>query len=159
MLRVPRGSARTFCTATQLKGSLWNARWEASFRDCLPGDPEAANYVRQVKGACHSPCIPQASPSPRLVALSEEVCALLGVDPLLCRDEASVAALGGELPEGMASWAACYGGHQFGNFAGTSARPPFLTRPCAQPMRMVLQLPIVMGRQRFPSSTAPEPIC
>jgi len=97
---------------------LWNARWEASFKDSLPGDEEEANYVRQVKGACHSPVWPQPSPSPRLVALSEDVCKSLQIDPDLCRSDASVAALGGALPEDLEPWAACYGGHQFGNFAG-----------------------------------------
>jgi serine/tyrosine/threonine adenylyltransferase len=90
----------------------------AHFVSSLPGDPIAAPWPREVRGAAWSPVLPTAVRAPALLAWSEEVGALLGVSrpPTI---GPAVEVLGGSrvLP-GMRPFAACYGGHQFGSWAG-----------------------------------------
>ena len=85
----------------------------------LPGDPEEGPRVRQVPGALWSRVRPTPVAAPRLLAHSPEVAALLGLD------EADVGAAqfaevfgGNALLAGMDPFAANYGGHQFGHWAG-----------------------------------------
>jgi uncharacterized protein YdiU (UPF0061 family) len=89
------------------------------FVDALPGDPLTDNRPRQVIGALWSPVAPTPVANPRLLAHSPEVAALLGLDDATVRSREWVSALAGnELLPGMTPWAANYGGHQFGNWAG-----------------------------------------
>ncbi|MBV9879781.1 MAG: YdiU family protein, partial [Gemmatirosa sp.] len=85
----------------------------------LPGDPERSPRRRQVLGACWSAIDPTPVAQPRLLAHAREVAELLGIT------EADVAAPwfaevfgGNALLAGMQPYAACYGGHQFGQWAG-----------------------------------------
>ena len=92
-----------------------NLTFDNSFLRELPVDPIAANHRRQVFGACASRVRPTAVAGPSLVASSPEVAELLG----LTADDLDAAVLGGNaLVPGMGPYAACYGGHQFGNWAG-----------------------------------------
>jgi uncharacterized protein YdiU (UPF0061 family) len=85
----------------------------------LPGDPEALNVPRQVFGACWSPVDPTPVAAPRLLAYSREVAAALDLDEQAMAAPALLAALAGNaLLPGMVSYASCYGGHQFGQWAG-----------------------------------------
>ncbi len=85
----------------------------------LPADPEAGTHVRQVHGACYSRVAPTPVRHPDLLAWSPEVAALLGWDEGDVRSPRFAAVFGGnELLPGMEPYAACYGGHQFGNWAG-----------------------------------------
>jgi uncharacterized protein YdiU (UPF0061 family) len=94
---------------------------ELSFRDRfvreLPADPRADNRVRQVQAACYSRVAPTSVKAPELLAVIPEVAALLDLDPTPTRELAEVLAGNRVLP-GMAPYAACYGGHQFGTWAG-----------------------------------------
>jgi uncharacterized protein YdiU (UPF0061 family) len=83
----------------------------------LPGDPRDDNAIRQVLGACYSRVAPTEVPSPELLALVPEVAALLELDPEATPELVSVLA-GNRVVPGMAPYAACYGGHQFGTWAG-----------------------------------------
>ena len=85
----------------------------------LPADPEAANYARQVHQACYSRVQPTRVARPQLVAYSREMAELLDLAPDMC-ETAEFAAVfaGNRLLEGMDPYATCYGGHQFGNWAG-----------------------------------------
>ncbi|MBX3158975.1 MAG: YdiU family protein [Deltaproteobacteria bacterium] len=83
----------------------------------LPGDPVAENRTRQVLHACYSRVAPTAVPRPDLVAFVPEVAALLDLDPASGPELADVLAGNRTLP-GMVPYAACYGGHQFGHWAG-----------------------------------------
>jgi uncharacterized protein YdiU (UPF0061 family) len=88
------------------------------FVDSLPGDPQPANFIRQVR-ACYSRVDPTPVAAPRLLAHSAEVAESLGLMEADMRDETLVAVLGGSrLLPGMKPYAACYGGHQFGSWAG-----------------------------------------
>ncbi len=89
----------------------------ARFVTELPGDPEEGPRRRQVHGACYSRVEPTPVPDPKLVVFVPEVAELLGLDPDPSPAVAQV--LGGcALVKGMDPYAACYGGHQFGNWAG-----------------------------------------
>jgi len=85
----------------------------------LPGDPDTSLRRRQVLHACWSAVRPTPVPAPRLLAHSREVAEALG---LTAGDIASTRFAdvfgGNALLDGMAPYAACYGGHQFGNWAG-----------------------------------------
>lgn len=85
----------------------------------LPADPEPDNVRRQVFGACYSRVQPTPVRAPRTLAWSPEVAALLGFTPEFCasQDFAELMAGNRTLP-GMDPHAMCYGGHQFGNWAG-----------------------------------------
>jgi len=93
-----------------------------SFIDALPGDPDTSNKRRQVFGSFYS----RVQPTPTgeratLVAFSPEAAALIGLAPGEAQRQEFVDAMAGaaRLPgsDGQ-SWAQCYGGHQFGFWAG-----------------------------------------
>jgi uncharacterized protein YdiU (UPF0061 family) len=96
----------------------------------LPGDPESGPHRRQVHGACWSAVEPTPVAAPRLLAHSPEVAALLDIPiavPPVPQGFPSVTPIaahfaevfaGNRLLPGMQPYAACYGGHQFGNWAG-----------------------------------------
>ena len=85
----------------------------------LPADPELDNHRRQVSGACYSRVTPTKVLQPELVAYASEVAQLLSLKEDQCQSEkfAQVFA-GNQLLEAMDPYATCYGGHQFGNWAG-----------------------------------------
>ncbi len=85
----------------------------------LPADPHVGRHVRQVHGACFSRVEPTPVQRPHLLAWSAEVAALLDLDEADVRSAAFAEIFGGNrLMAGMEPFAACYGGHQFGNWAG-----------------------------------------
>ena len=93
--------------------------FESRFTEQLPADPEASNYRRQVSGACYSRVLPTRVAEPRLIAHSREVAELLGLPAGFCASAEFAEVMGGNrLLEGMDPYATCYGGHQFGNWAG-----------------------------------------
>ena len=83
----------------------------------LPGDSRDDNRTREVLGACYSRVAPTQVARPELLVLVPEVAALLGLDPEATPELVEVLA-GNRVVPGMAPYAACYGGHQFGNWAG-----------------------------------------
>ena len=85
----------------------------------LPGDLELNNYRRQVQHACYSSVLPKKVKNPKLVAYSSEVADDLGLSDAVCASELfSKVFVGNSLLSGMEPFAMCYGGHQFGNWAG-----------------------------------------
>ena len=82
----------------------------------LPGDPRDDNRTREVR-ACYSRVAPTRVAQPELLALVPEVAALIGLDPRPTPELVDVLA-GNRVVPGMAPYAACYGGHQFGTWAG-----------------------------------------
>ncbi|CAN5694358.1 YdiU family protein [soil metagenome] len=85
----------------------------------LPGDPDSSPRPRQVFGAAWSPVDPTPVAAPRLLAHSREAAALLGLSASAVASERFARVFGGnELLSGMKPWAAAYGGHQFGHWAG-----------------------------------------
>ena len=85
----------------------------------LPGDPEEQNFNRQVRGACWSTVAPTPVSAPSLGAISKEMARELGLTKRQYESSLFSDVFGGnKLIEGMHSYAYCYGGHQFGNWAG-----------------------------------------
>ncbi len=85
----------------------------------LPADPETDNSRRQVLSACYSYVEPTHVKAPTLVAYSHEVSSQLGLSKEDCESECFTQVFSGnKLLEGMKPYAQCYGGHQFGNWAG-----------------------------------------
>ena len=85
----------------------------------LPADPTTTNTLRQVQHAAFSRVVPTPTSAPRTLAWSAEVASLLGLDQSVC-DTPDFAAVfsGNRVPRGADPFALCYGGHQFGNWAG-----------------------------------------
>ncbi|MBF0371040.1 MAG: YdiU family protein [Magnetococcales bacterium] len=85
----------------------------------LPKDPKDSPHTRPVLGAFWSAVKPKPVTSPELVAHASEVAELLGLTP----EETGQADFidifsGNRLAHGMEPYASCYGGHQFGRWAG-----------------------------------------
>ncbi len=94
-------------------------RFDNTFVRELPADPETGPRLRQVHGALYSRVDPTPVAAPRLVAHSREVASLLGIDAATVASPAFAQVFGGNaLLEGMQPYAANYGGHQFGHWAG-----------------------------------------
>ena len=85
----------------------------------LPGDASDLPRPRQVHGALYSRVAPTPVGGPRLIAYAREVAGILGIDAtdVSSREFAEVFA-GNALLNGMEPYAAIYGGHQFGVWAG-----------------------------------------
>lgn len=85
----------------------------------LPADPIIDNYRRQVANACYSFVNPSEVKAPALVCASQEVADLIELNSaeLTCTLFTQVFA-GNQLLPGMQPHAYCYGGHQFGHWAG-----------------------------------------
>jgi uncharacterized protein YdiU (UPF0061 family) len=94
-------------------------RFDNAFVRELPGDASTAPHSRPVYGAAYSRVQPTPVAAPRLIAHSREVAALVGLAPDDVRSAHFAAVFGGNaLLEGMEPFAASYGGHQFGQWAG-----------------------------------------
>ncbi|XP_042479405.1 protein adenylyltransferase SelO-like [Macadamia integrifolia] len=99
---------------------LEDLNWDHSFVRELPGDPRTDTIPRPVLRACYTKVSPSAEvENPQLVAWSESVAELLDLDfkeferpdfPLIF---SGASPLVGGLP-----YSQCYGGHQFGTWAG-----------------------------------------
>ena len=85
----------------------------------LPADLETENYRRQVRDACYSRVKPTPVSNPKLVAYAKEVANLIDLSQEACESDLFTQVfVGNHLLEGMDPFAMCYGGHQFGNWAG-----------------------------------------
>src|SRR3954466_6027971 len=107
-LRTPAGHS----TAADLS----TLEFDDSFTRSLSADAGSRNFVRQVAAAAYSRVTPTTVSAPRLLAWSDDCAALLG---LLRTTDATVEILAGNrLAPTMRPYAARYGGHQFGHWAG-----------------------------------------
>ena len=93
--------------------------FDNSFLRDLPGDPNTANVTRHVLNACYTRVDPTPVDAPETMAYAVEVAALLGLSESFCQSDAFAQVFSGNARlAGMEPWAACYGGHQFGHWAG-----------------------------------------
>jgi uncharacterized protein YdiU (UPF0061 family) len=100
-------------------GAFPSLRFDNSFVRELPGEAETLRAVRGVRGACFSPIAPVPVSAPRVVAWSPEVARSLDLSEAACASDAFLQVFAGNaLLAGMEPYAACYGGHQFGTWAG-----------------------------------------
>ena len=85
----------------------------------LPGDETGMLHSRQTPGVCWAAASPTQVVRPSLQAYSEEVMRMLDLTDDDVHSEDFLAAFSGNrLLPGMFAYASCYGGHQFGNWAG-----------------------------------------
>ncbi len=93
--------------------------FDNTFVDQLPADPQPDNSRRQVSNACYSRVKPARVSAPKVVACSREVADLLDLPDDICTSELfRDIFVGNTLLPGMDPFAMCYGGHQFGSWAG-----------------------------------------
>ncbi|MBV1883363.1 MAG: YdiU family protein [Pseudomonadales bacterium] len=99
--------------------SLDEMQFDNRFTRDLPADPDTSNRRREVLGACFARVSPTHVKSPSLVAYAREVGEELDLSPKICESSAFVDVFSGNsLLANMEPYATCYGGHQFGNWAG-----------------------------------------
>jgi uncharacterized protein YdiU (UPF0061 family) len=99
--------------------ALDSVRFEASFVEALPGDPVPDNVPRAVRNACYTRVAPTPVAAPELLGWADEVAALLGIaPPAASRGPVAEVLAGNRVLPGMQPYAARYGGHQFGVWAG-----------------------------------------
>ena len=99
--------------------SLNDLVFDNRFTRELPADKETINNRRQVFNACYSRVLPTAVVKPQKVAYSKEVAELLNLGIEACEsNEFTELFAGNKLLANMDPYAMCYGGHQFGNWAG-----------------------------------------
>src|ERR1700680_3566536 len=98
---------------------LCGLQFDDSFVRELPGDPLLRNVPRTVRNACYTRVEPTPVASPQLLGWAGPVGEMLGISPPDSPTGPVAEVLAGNrvLP-GMQPYAARYGGHQFGHWAG-----------------------------------------
>ena len=90
-----------------------------SFINQLPADSKTENSRRQVKEACYSFVSPKKTSNPKLIHISPEMLENLGLTAEDANSEEFLNIFtGNKVLENTKSYAMCYGGHQFGHWAG-----------------------------------------
>ena len=85
----------------------------------MPVDPITENYCRHVSKAMISKVYPTPVGNPQMVSCASEVADILGFSKSLVESPEFLDAMSGNaLFDEMVSYAHCYGGHQFGYWAG-----------------------------------------
>jgi len=96
-----------------------NINIKDSFNKELPADPNETNTRRQVHNACFSYVTPRKPSKPQVLHVSREVADLLGIqDSEISSESFRDIFSGAKVMEHTRPYAMCYGGHQFGNWAG-----------------------------------------
>ncbi len=97
--------------------SIFDFPISPSFSKELPADNEQNNFSRQVEGACYSYATPIKPKSPSLIHTSSQLFEEWGIE--MEEEEQFVKIFSGEIPfKSFKPYAMCYGGHQFGQWAG-----------------------------------------
>jgi uncharacterized protein YdiU (UPF0061 family) len=89
------------------------------FNTLLPSDPIFENSRRQVVKSCFSYVSPKQTSKPELLHVSPEMLKNLGLSAKDAKEDKFLNVFtGNELFQNTKPYAMCYGGHQFGNWAG-----------------------------------------
>ncbi|HIF46355.1 MAG TPA: YdiU family protein [Candidatus Poseidoniales archaeon] len=128
-----------------MKG-LADLDWLSRFLHETPGDPVEGGPTRQVLNACWSRVNPTPIPVPRIIAWSDQMAQTLGLDQ---RDPSLLA--GNQICDGMEPYSQCYGGHQFGTWAGQLGDGRAITLGEVKADKSVLELQL-KGAGRTPYS-------
>lgn len=90
-----------------------------TFNKELPADPITENYIRQVEHACFSFATPKQTANPQILHVSPEMLENLGLSAADAQsEEFKNVFTGNEVLANTQPYAMCYGGYQFGNWAG-----------------------------------------
>jgi uncharacterized protein YdiU (UPF0061 family) len=96
--------------------NLSSKLFKTEFANTFPGDDSGNVRPRQTPGVLYSKALPTPVQNPELLAWSRELAEDLGI--AIPKDD-DIKILGGNLvTSSMHPYAACYAGHQFGNWAG-----------------------------------------
>lgn len=96
--------------------NLSSKQFKKHFVDTFQGDDSGSLRARQTPGVLYSKAVPTPVPKPELIAWSTELADSLGIASPTAED---IQILGGNLiTPSMSPYAACYAGHQFGNWSG-----------------------------------------
>lgn len=108
----------------------------------LPADPNKNNTRRKVFDACFSYVIPRIPSNPKLVHVADDVAELLEVKKDMNSEEFLNIFSGKKVYPSTQPYAMCYGGHQFGHWAGQlgDGRAINLAEVIANGKRWALQL-------------------
>lgn len=100
--------------------SLIEISFQDDFVSHLPSDPIFHSGSRSVRDACYSLVRPTSVSNPRLLAWSSPLSCALGLSDPTPENTNGIARVlsGNEILSGMNPYAARYGGHQFGHWAG-----------------------------------------
>ncbi|MFK7739048.1 MAG: YdiU family protein [Planctomycetota bacterium] len=94
-------------------------QFQRRFLDSLPGDTDTHAMPREVLGAMWSRVAPTPVAAPRILTWSKGLAEQLGLPADLMQSQQAADVLTGNAQwPGMDTYAANYGGHQFGNWAG-----------------------------------------
>ncbi len=90
-----------------------------TFTNELPADPIKENTRRQVTEACFSYVTPKKTSNPKVLHVSDEMAKELGLSSEeITSEEFKNVFTGNEVYANTEPYAMCYGGHQFGHWAG-----------------------------------------
>ncbi len=90
-----------------------------TFNTELPADSNTANTRRQVFKSCFSSAVPRIPTNPQFVHINQDFALQLGFTEADFADKDFLQILsGGKVLDGTNPFAMCYGGHQFGHWAG-----------------------------------------
>ncbi|WP_040280264.1 protein adenylyltransferase SelO [Psychroserpens damuponensis] len=90
-----------------------------NFTESLPADEIIENYRRQVKAACFSYVTPKRTKNPEILHISEDMVNTLGLTSSDSQSQLFKNVFtGNQVLENTTPYSMCYGGHQFGNWAG-----------------------------------------
>src|SRR5690606_31537759 len=96
--------------------SLSEKTYNNKFISSFPGDESGDLSPRQTPGVLYSKAIPTPVPKPSLLAWTEGLADEMGI---AAPDKEDIEILtGNKITTSMKPYAACYAGHQFGNWAG-----------------------------------------
>jgi len=96
-----------------------NLNFDNTFRNNLPLDPIEETYPRQVEHAAYSEAMPTKVKQPKTIIVADEVAELFNFEQnFIESDDFAQVFTGNQLIEGMEPYAMCYGGFQFGHWAG-----------------------------------------
>ncbi len=89
------------------------------FNTELPADPLGDNTRRQVRNAAFSFVTPRVPSNPQVIHVADDVANLIGLSSEdVQSDHFAQVFSGAKVPQNARPYAMCYGGHQFGNWAG-----------------------------------------
>ena len=96
-----------------------NLNLKHTFTEELPADPVSENTRRQVKEACFSFVTPKQTKAPELIHVSKDMAEALGISETdLSSQLFTQMVTGNKVLPNTKPYAMCYGGHQFGHWAG-----------------------------------------
>ena len=89
-----------------------------TFNKELPADPDKTNRPRKVFEACYSFVTPRIPSNPKMIHVADEVAEMLDLERDTNSEEFLNVFTGKTVYPNTAPYAMCYGGHQFGHWAG-----------------------------------------